>query len=1258
MLHTIIKRNGRTESFDAEKLINSLKFVIKVLKLKDNPISSKVVQQTVKRLEQEHRDGQVTSDDVRSVVNKVLIDNDFSSIADYYATYKDKKLPLEAKKQSYRGEPIKARNAGLKIARVWTKKGSSVFSLFTYEKRNSIIRDPDGKIIAEIKAVEVPTFWTQIATDILAQKYLRKAGVPQLDAQGNPLLDQRGDPVLGMETSIKQVAHRMAGCWRSWGEKYGYFRSREDAHTYEDEMTYMIIKQIGAPNSPQWFNTGLAYAYGITGTPQGHYLVNPDTGVLELSPDSYTHPQPHACFIQSVSDDLVNEGGIFDLATREARLFKYGSGTGSNFSNLRAEGERLSGGGRSSGMMSFLRIFDRAAGAIKSGGTTRRAAKMVVVDIDHPDAERFINWKMTEEQKVAALISGSWNTSHFLDKIMRVATEEKTTDFSTNEKLKTAVQQALKRKLPLNYIIRALDLTTQGYPSMNLQTFNTHFESEAYNTVSGQNSNNSVRVTNDFMEAVDKKQDWNLIYRTSGEIAKTLPAQRLWDTINYAAWSSADPGLQFHTTVNDWHTCPNDGPITASNPCSEYMFLDDTACNLASINLAHFLKDDAVFDVETFKHAVRLWTITLEISVLMAQFPGREIAWRSYLYRTLGLGYANLGTILMTMGIPYDSVESRHIAAAISAVMTGVSYVTSAEMAHVLGPFARYEHNKEEMLRVMRNHRRVAYNAPASEYEKIDIKPQGINPAYTPNYLLVAARDAWDEALRLGERYGYRNAQATLIAPTGTIALVMDCDTTGIEPDFAIVKFKKLAGGGYLKIINRSLPKALKRLGYSQKQIERIEKYALGYGTLHGAPHINPETLKAKGFTDDEIKKIDAEVAQSFDIQFAFNPTIIPKETLLRIGLSEETLADPGLHILQSLGFSKEEIKEANLYVIGTMTIEGAPDLKEEHYPIFDCANRCGALGKRFIQYKAHVAMMGAVQPFLSGSISKTINMPRTATIADVAEVHWLSWKYGLKSVALYRDGSKLSQPLNTVTDDESILSLSETDDVDEEVSAKVYSDAIARKLLKRDLPPQRYGFVQEARVGGHKLFLRTGEYPDGRLGEIFIDMYKEGAAYRSLVNCFAIAISKGLQYGVPLEEFVDTFTYTRFEPAGIVEGHPNVKMATSLLDYVFRVLGYEYLGREDLVQVNGAHTKLGKPQALGAGTTTQSNTEGWGQSALPTMTIKAETALHDTHISDRSSAIKQGFTGDQCSECGSIKMKRNGSCLLCVDCGETTGCS
>lgn len=1137
---------------------------------------------------------------------------------------------------------------GLVIPRRYTKAGEDPLEQIQYEVRSSIIRNSDGSIVKEIKHVEVPVFWSQVASDILAQKYFRKAGVPLKNADGTPKFDEEGRPVLGSETSAKQVIRRMAGCWRWWGEEHGYFASTEDARVYQDEMEYMLIHQMSAPNSPQWFNTGLSWAYGITGEPQGHYYVDPKTAEVKLSESAYFRPQPHACFIQSVKDDLVNPGGIFDSITREARLFKYGSGVGSNFSTLRAKGEKLTGGGFTSGMMSWLRIFDRAAGAIQSGGTTRRAAKMVVVDADHPDVEEFIDWKMKEEHKVADLVAGSRIMRENINQIMKVAVAEKTTDYKGNKKLKIAVRKALQGFVPMNYILRALALTEQGISEMDIATFSTHFEDDAYNTVSGQNSNNSVRVTNDFMRAVENDSDWHMKWRVSGDIAKTVKARHIWNKIGLAAWSSADPGLQYHTTINEWHTCPVDGEINASNPCSEYMFLNDTACNLASINLAHYYDSKTnAFDVEAFRHSVRLWTITLEISVLMAQFPSREIADLSYKYRTLGLGFANLGSMLMTMGVPYDSKEALAIAGTISSIMTGESYAVSSEMAKELGAFVRFEANREPMLRVMRNHRRAAYNASQKEYEGLTITPLGIDERYAPKYLVEAARQVWDTAVTSGEQYGYRNAQTTVIAPTGTIGLVMDCDTTGVEPDFALVKFKKLAGGGYMKIVNSSVPVALARLGYSDEQISEIEKYCKGRGTLAGAPHINHQTLKAKGFDEEIIEKIEAGLKSAFDIRFVINPFTLGNEALNKLGLADKQ-NEPGFDVLSALGFEKAEIEAANEYVTGTMTIEGAPHIKEEHLPIFDCANKCGAKGVRYIAYDAHVKMMAAVQPFISGAISKTINMPVDATIEEVEGVYMDSWKYCLKAVALYRDGSKLSQPLNSTSSSDEAIILTADDDVDEKLSQpQIHANYLARGV-KESLPKRRHGWVQEAVVAGHKIYVRTGEYEDGRLGEIFLDMYKDGAAFRSLLNCFAIAVSKGLQRGIPLQEYVDTFTFTRFEPAGGVQGHDNIKMATSILDYVFRLLGYEYLGREDLVQVKplqGQQELIPSPVAYANGTDTGVH----GTATQLTMTPS---------VDSRETARSQGFTGDACTSCGSMKMKRNGSCMVCLECGTTTGCS
>lgn len=1138
---------------------------------------------------------------------------------------------------------------GMKIQRVFTMPGQDPLAGLQYEKRRSVIKNPDGSIVREIKEVEVPVTWTQVATDIIAQKYFRKAGVPQIDAQGKPVVGPDGQPVLGSEHSAKQVVRRMAGTWRWWGEKHGYFFSSQDAQAFQDEMEYMLIRQMGAPNSPQWFNTGLHWAYGITGTPQGHYYVDPTTAVLTKSEDAYSRPQPSACFIQKLEDDLVNEGGIFDLVTREARLFKYGSGTGSNFSTLRSSKEKLSGGGYSSGLMSFLKIFDRSAGAIQSGGTTRRAAKMVVVDIDHPDVRDFVWWKVKEEQKVADLVTGSKINSTALNDIMQVATEQNTTDYHTNGELKKVVRSALQRNVPLNYILRCLALVEQGQSSIDFPIFNTHFEGEAYLTVSGQNSNNSIRVTNDYMRAVERDEEWQTKWRTNQEIAEVFKARTLWDEIAEAAWMSADPGLQFDTTVNEWHTCPADGRINASNPCSEYMFLDDTACNLASINLAHFYNaDTGTFNIEAYKHAIRLWTIGLEISVLMAQFPSKEIARRSYIYRTLGLGYANLGTVLMTMGVPYDSPQALAISGALTAIMCGESYAASAEMASHQGPFPGYERDREDMLRVIRNHRRAAYNAPTGEYEGLTTMPMGIDPKQAPEPLVKAAREAWDKALQWGKEHGYRNAQVTVIAPTGTIGLVMDCDTTGVEPDFAIVKFKKLAGGGYFKIVNSSVNKALKRLGYSEHQIQAIQDYSKGYGTLLDAPHINHETLKAKGFSGEDIAKIETALTGAFDIRFVVNPMTLGSETMNRIGLAKFA-SDPMYNVLDGLGFTKDQIEAANEYVVGTMTIEGAPHLKEEHYPIFDCANKCGSKGKRYIGYPAHIKMMAAVQPFISGAISKTINMPNEATLEEVKKVHWDSWKFMLKAIALYRDGSKLSQPLNSVNVDDEIAALGADDDNVAEPTPKQMSDIAAMRGVKEKMPPKRVGWTQEAVVGGHKVFIRTGEYNDGRLGEVFIDMYKDGAAYRSLINCFAILVSKSLQYGMPLEELVDSFTFTRFEPSGPIQGHPNIKFSTSILDYIFRLLGYEYLNREDLVQVKPDH----------AGQAMQAQIPGTTVVEKPKNAAATQVSMSPAPSEDPTKIAKaQGFTGDTCGNCGSMKMKRNGSCMLCVECGMTTGCS
>ena len=1132
------------------------------------------------------------------------------------------------------------RGDGLRMQRLFTTEGRDPYDDIAWTHRESRIVNPDGSVVFEMADAEVPTSWSQVATDIIVSKYFRKAGVPRLDANGDPVLDSEGNPVLGTEGSARDVFNRLAETWRHWGEGYGYFDSGADAQTFEDELKYMLANQMAAPNSPQWFNTGLKHKYGITGTPQGFWYVDEQTGEALPSPDAYSRPAPHACFIQSVADDLVNDGGIMDLWVREARLFKMGSGTGSNFSNLRAEGEPLAGGGKSSGLMSFLKIGDRAAGAIKSGGTTRRAAKMVILDTDHPDIEEFIAWKRDEEMKARLLIEHG------------------------------------------------------GFPA--------DFNGEAYMTVSGQNSNNSVRVDDRFIKAVAEDGDWELINRVEGDVSKTVRARDLWEQIADAAWACADPGIQYHTTINEWHTCPADGEIRASNPCSEYMFLDDTACNLASINLGAFL-DDATgrFDIDGYLHAIRLWTIVLEISVTMAHFPSKAIAQGSYDFRTLGLGYANLGSLLMRSGIPYDSDEGRAIASALTAILTGEAYATSADMAKARGPFPGFEKNREHMLRVMRNHRRAAYDETG--FEGIGTTVSTIDPAHCPADLLDAARQAWDRALELGEQHGYRNAQASVLAPTGTIGLVMDCDTTGVEPDFALVKFKKLAGGGYFKIANQSIAPSLRRLGYDRQQILDILAYVVGTSSLEGAPHVNSRSLAARGFTSEDLARVGKALPGAFELENAFNVFTLGADTLERLGFTEEEYGTFEFRLLPALGFSKKQIREANDFICGRQTIEEAPHLRAEHLAVFDCANRNGKYGERFIHHTGHIKMMAAAQPFISGAISKTINMPNEVTVEDVADAYMMSWELGVKAVALYRDGSKASQPLSASSDDG--VSEEESEEVTEALQAESAmawgvwpagtspTQAYARQPRPRFLlPARRTGWTQEARVGGHKVFLRSGEYDDGTLGEIFIDLAKEGATLRGVLASFAIAVSKGLQYGVPLEEYVDTFVYQTFEPRGIVEKHPNIKMANSIVDYVFRALGVEYLHRDELAQVPPDRSSSDLPEPP-KGLAAEAGRQMELSEALKEQDIEAQAAAARFVDSKQPDPVQPlplnlvpvgagngsgvatasaeevalasagqmigGLMGDApvCSSCGHMTV-RNGACYVCLTCGDTTGCS
>jgi ribonucleoside-diphosphate reductase alpha chain len=1243
--------------------------------------------------------------------------------------------------------PHVIRTSNMKIARRFTREGQDPFAAIPFAPRTSRIVNPNGSVVFEMKDALVPAAWSQVAVDILAQKYFRRAGIPERSVKvhedGVPQWIQRTRPEspdtpTGGETDSRQVFQRLAGCWTYWGWKGGYFSTEADARAFHDETCFMLAKQMAAPNSPQWFNTGLHWAYGIEGPPQGHYYVDPHAKQLARSASAYERPAPHACFIQEVTDDLVNEGGIMDLWVREARIFKYGSGTGSNFSQLRGEGEPLSGGGKSSGLMSFLKIGDRAAGAIKSGGTTRRAAKMVVLDLDHPDIEEFVNWKVIEEQKVADLVTGSRLMNKHLNAVLRAIQQHPNAaekyDPNANLGLKKAIIESRVAMIPENYVARMIQLSKQGFNHVEVEEYDTDWNSKAYFTVSGQNSNNSVRVTNEFMKAVDENGKWNLYWRTELAKAKaegrepkpkkTMPARELWDQIAYAAWSCADPGLQFDTTFNDWHTCPADGRINATNPCSEYAFLDDTACNLASMNLITFFDTaSGKFDIESYRHAVRIWTLILEVSVYMAQFPSQSVAQKSYDFRTLGLGYANLGALLMVQGIPYDSPEGRAQCGALTSIMHAGAYAASAEIASEVGPFSRYHANRASMLRVIRNHRRAAYNAAPAEYENLSVYPVGIDARVCPADMLAAARAECDRMLELGERHGFRNAQVTVIAPTGTIGLIMDCDTTGIEPDFALVKFKKLAGGGYFKIINQSVPPALAKLGYAPWQIEDIVRFCRGAATLHGCPHINPVSLKEKGFTDEILTKLEESLPGAFELPFVFNRWTLGDAFLGDVlGIPAAILESPTFDVLAHLGFTKKQIEEASTFVCGTMTIEGAPHLKAEHLPVFDCANKCGKLGKRFLSWESHIRMMAAAQPFISGAISKTINMPHDATVEDVKKAYQLSWQLMTKANALYRDGSKLSQPLNSVADSSEAAILAAVAAETEEAKSPVLQAAerITEKVIhryiarRRRLPDRRAGYTQKARIGTHKMYIRTGEYDDGTLGEIFIDMHKEGAAFRSMTNCFAIAVSLGLQHGVPLEEYIDAFLFTRFEPNGVVQGNPYIKMSTSIIDYIFRELAITYLGRTDLAHVlpedlrgDSLHNEVtpdpdfddeeliservvdpleplpaafAHPRSANVKPNATAVAEAEAPVAAPpasgnghhkanghpngngTATLAPSRANYSPVVATLEERIRiakqKGYEGDPCTNCGALMLVRSGSCMRCDNCGQTSGCS
>ncbi len=1042
----------------------------------------------------------------------------------------------------------------MKFTRHFTQPNTPIEDQIKWKLVESKITRSDGSIVFHMENIEVPDHWSQGAINILAQKYFRKAGVPKTTGHDGDVAGLNGLPLwltpslpyahaeFGSETSAKQVFHRLAGAWTYWGWKEGIFCQHNDAshfwnapgEDYEgaekaarifyDEIYFMLAHQYAAPNSPQWFNNGLWWAYGIKGDANGQWAVDKDGQAFETD-SSYKFPQVHACYIQPISDNLVEKDGIYDLLTKEARLFKHGSGTGTNFSNIRGKNETLGGGGRSSGLMSFLKVLDVSAGSISSGGTTRRAAKLICLNPDHPEIEDFIDWKMKEERKARALVLGS-------------------------------------------------ELLNDGG-----EVYSDAFEGEAINTVSAQNANNSVRITNDFLDRVDGNHNWQLISRKGNKIVKTLKAKDLWNKINLAAWTCGDPGLLFHDNINQWNTVINDGEILACNPCGEYQFLDNTACNLASLNLGKFLKNGE-FQIKDFEHATRLWIIVLEISVFMASFPSREIAENSYAYRTLGLGYMNLGGILMRKGLSYDSDKGRDLASSITALMHGISYLTSAEMAEELGPFSRFEENKESMINVIKMHFNLTDQPNITNEDELRI-----------NVLKV-----WSKVIHAKS---FRNAQVTLLAPTGTIHLVTDCDTSGIEPDFSLIKYKNLSGGGNIQIVNECVPEALKNLGYTPAQIILMLQHIKENGNL-----------------------------ENFTINHR--------------------------------------------------------NLSEDHLKVFDCANPSGD-GKRFLSPLSHVLMMASVQPFLSGAISKTCNLPNSATIQDVDFIYREAHRLGLKAIAIYRDGSKLTQPLSSKKEEKlekrktfDELSLEELDQVadrwreKETILGSVYDtapslvkdprayvetigEAIASELRntksppelqtysRKPLPPRRKGYALKVRIDGQSVYLRTGEYEDGKLGEITLEISREGSTVRALLGGFSKLVSVALQFGVPLEQLVKSFVYTKFEPAGLVQDHDSIKMTTSVLDFVFRELAIHYLGQNEFANVTQDEAEV--PIFLDLDSL---------KSPLPLheKTLETELVAYETQ-----NPKPLNFTGNSCPNCGHNTLKQTGTCVQCTTCGQDSGC-
>ena len=949
----------------------------------------------------------------------------------------------------------------------------TVYDLFKWKKVDVLLKNyATGAVMTDMKDLEFPEGYSQSAADIIGSRYFRKTGAGER----------------GQEYSMRQVAHRMVKFWVDSLIDEGMINDEQGIIVY-DELVYMFLAQMWAPNSPQWFNTGLKY-YGIDGPPQGHYYFTEEGGLAE-SKDAYTRTQGSACFIISIKDTLVGEKSLTDQLKTESLLFKFGSGSGTNWSCIRAKDEVLSGGGKSSGLLSFLKVSDKNAGAIKSGGTTRRAAKMNILNMDHPEIRDYIKWKSTEEDKVEALMKMGYNAS---------------------------------------------------------------IDGEAYETVSGQNANNSVRIPDKFMQALDNKSAlWRTVNRVDGKIYEKIRVADLWDDVANAAWRCGDPGVQYDDTINAWHTCPagEDGElsannrINASNPCSEYMFLDDTACNLASMNVIKFydFKENS-FDIDSFIYCAEMIQLALEATIHGGQFPTKDIARRSYLFRTTGLGLTNLGTLFMQIGAPYDSDEARNVAAALSSAMTGASYYASAMMAEKISPFKYYELNRAHMLKVIENHARAAGCGKGRfedmPYDPVTIDHGVLSQAGFQN-ISKALKTIWDDCREAGKKSGFRNAQVSVLAPTGTIAFAMDCATTSSEPFFSHVAYKKLVGGGYMEIVNPAIPDGLRRLGYSEDEINDITAYVL--------------------------RKEDGMLADG--------------------------------------------------------KIEGAPHLKEEHYAVFDTANKCGT-GARFISPEGHVKMMGALTPHITGAVSKTVNLPNEATPEDVKNIYYLSWKLGVKAIALYRDGCKVCQPMNTVKDSKKETAL--TDLTYKQLIEIIENKKTEFKPMRVKLSGIRTAHVHEAAINGMKLYITTSFYEDGKLGEIYISSGRQGSLTKGLLDSMSTTISEMMQYGVPPEDIARMYRGHTYEPNGFVTGHPFIKHVDSISDLISKIIDIE-LGNYSYCQV--------KPDGY-----------------------------VDTEIFSQGSVINKHYSaadyiqGESCSVCKSPKLVKNGTCKVCTECGTTTGCS